>query len=116
MSLGGLVVSVLGVLYAMIVVVNALFGVPAHGWTSLMVVVLFLGGGQMFMLGVLGEYIWRGLKESRRRPRYLIDRTRGAAPPAKPAPAARKPLSTSSQRITALAAARRAHPAALRGR
>jgi dolichol-phosphate mannosyltransferase len=98
MSLGGLVVSVLGVLYAMIVFVNALFGVPAHGWTSLMVVVLFLGGGQMFMLGVLGEYIWRGLKESRRRPRYLIERIAGAAPSEKPGPAARKPI-TAHHRI-----------------
>jgi glycosyltransferase involved in cell wall biosynthesis len=101
-SLGGLVASVVGVLYAMIVVVNALFGVPVQGWASLMVVVLFLGGGQMFMLGVLGEYIWRGLNESRRRPRYLIERIAGAAPSEKPGPAVRKPISTSSQRITEL--------------
>jgi dolichol-phosphate mannosyltransferase len=74
MSLMGLIVSVLGVIYAIIVVLNAFFGTPAEGWTSLMVVVLFLGGGQMFMLGVLGEYIWRGLDEARRRPRYLIER------------------------------------------
>jgi hypothetical protein len=59
------------------VTLNALLGSPPEGWTSLMVVVLFLGGGQMFMLGVLGEYIWRGLDEARRRPRYLIERTAG---------------------------------------
>jgi len=76
-SLMGLVVSVLGLLYAIFVVVNALRGTPAEGWTSLMVIVLILGGGQMFMLGVLGEYIWRGLDESRRRPRYLIERVAG---------------------------------------
>jgi dolichol-phosphate mannosyltransferase len=74
MSLMGLMVSVLGVIYAGILVLNALLGSPAQGWTSLMVIVLFLGGGQMFMLGVLGEYIWRGLDESRQRPRYLIER------------------------------------------
>jgi polyisoprenyl-phosphate glycosyltransferase len=79
MSLMGLVVSVLGVTYAVIVVLNAVLGSPAQGWTSLMVVVLVLGGGQMFMLGVLGEYIWRGLDESRRRPRYLIERVAGQA-------------------------------------
>jgi hypothetical protein len=44
-----------------------------------MAVVLFLGGGQMFMLGVLGEYIWRGLDGARSRPRYLIERTAGAS-------------------------------------
>jgi polyisoprenyl-phosphate glycosyltransferase len=77
MSLIGLIVSILGVIYAIAVVSNALLGSPPEGWTSLMVVVLFLGGGQMFMLGVLGEYIWRGLEEARRRPRYLIERVAG---------------------------------------
>ena len=77
MSLIGLIVSVLGVIYGMVVTLNALLGSPPEGWTSLMVVVLFLGGGQMFMLGVLGEYIWRGLDEARRRPRYLIERAAG---------------------------------------
>jgi polyisoprenyl-phosphate glycosyltransferase len=76
-SLMGLVVSVLGLIYAIFVMVNAFLGKPAEGWTSLMVVVLILGGGQMFMLGVLGEYIWRGLDEARRRPRYLIERVAG---------------------------------------
>jgi hypothetical protein len=38
-----------------------------------MVVVLSLGGVQMLMLGVLGEYLWRTLDESRRRPRYFLE-------------------------------------------
>ena len=38
-----------------------------------MVVVLVVGGIQMLMMGVLGEYLWRALDESRRRPRYLIE-------------------------------------------
>jgi hypothetical protein len=35
------------------------------------------GGVQMVMMGVLGEYLWRALDESRRRPRYLIEATTG---------------------------------------
>jgi glycosyltransferase involved in cell wall biosynthesis len=81
MSLMGLTVSMLGVVYAAVLLLNAVLGSPAQGWTSLMVVVLFLGGGQMFMLGVLGEYIWRGLDESRQRPRYLIERMAGGKIP-----------------------------------
>ena len=38
-----------------------------------MVVVLLVGGVQMIMLGVLGEYLWRTLEESRRRPIYSIE-------------------------------------------
>ena len=32
----------------------------------------------MLMMGVLGEYLWRALDESRRRPRYLIEATTDA--------------------------------------
>jgi hypothetical protein len=60
-----------GFLYAGVVVTNTLAGNPAQGWSSLMVVVLVVGGIQMLMMGVLGEYLWRALDESRRRPHYL---------------------------------------------
>ena len=33
-----------------------------------------LGGVQMVMLGLLGEYLWRALDESRGRPRYIVER------------------------------------------
>jgi polyisoprenyl-phosphate glycosyltransferase len=42
-----------------------------------MVVVLIFSGIQMLMMGVLGEYLWRALDESRRRPRYLIESDAG---------------------------------------
>ena len=45
------------------------------GSSSLMVAVLLIGGLQMIMLGVLGEYLWRTLEEARRRPRFLIEAT-----------------------------------------
>jgi hypothetical protein len=50
-------------------------GHPVEGWTSLIVVVLVIGGIQMVMMGVLGEYLWRALDEARRRPRYLVEAT-----------------------------------------
>lgn len=77
MSLLGVIVSLLGFLYAMFVFFNALTGTPPSGWASLMVVVLILGGFQMLMLGVLGEYLWRALDEARNRPRYLVERIIG---------------------------------------
>jgi polyisoprenyl-phosphate glycosyltransferase len=74
MSIIGFVTAVLGFLYAVHVIINAAVGKPAEGWSSLMVVVLVLGGVQMMMLGVLGEYVWRSLDESRNRPRYIVER------------------------------------------
>jgi polyisoprenyl-phosphate glycosyltransferase len=73
MSAIGVGASLLGMLYAAVVVVNALRGDPVNGWSSIMVVVLLLGGFQMVMLGMLGEYLWRAFDEARGRPRYLIE-------------------------------------------
>ena len=58
----------------------ALAGLAAAGLgPPLMAAILLIGGVQMIMLGVLGEYIWRALDEARRRPRYFIE---AATPPA----------------------------------
>ncbi|BAY66039.1 putative glycosyl transferase [Calothrix brevissima NIES-22] len=73
MSYIGFIVALLGFIFAGFVVFNAIFGHPTPGWSSLMVVVLVLGGTQMLMMGGLGEYIWRSLDESRRRPRYIVE-------------------------------------------
>jgi glycosyltransferase involved in cell wall biosynthesis len=75
----GLVVALLGFVYAAVVVGNALAGSPAQGWSSLMVLVLVIGGLQMMMMGVLGEYLLRALDAARRRPRYLVEDTTPAA-------------------------------------
>jgi polyisoprenyl-phosphate glycosyltransferase len=77
MSVFGTIVALVGCIYAFVVIVNYVIGVPGEGWTSLMVVVLVIGGLQIAMLGVLGEYLWRSLDESRRRPRYNVERVAG---------------------------------------
>ncbi len=74
MSYLGMACSVLGFLYALIIVVLRLAAAqPIQGWASTMVIVLLLGGVQMTMLGVLGEYLWRTLEAARRRPQYFIE-------------------------------------------
>ena len=49
-----------------------IFGDPVQGFTTLIVVVLFLGGVQLISIGILGEYIGRIFNETKRRPTYLI--------------------------------------------
>ena len=73
MSYVGFLFAFAGFVYAGLVIWNYFAGHPAPGWSSLMIVVLVVGGFQMLMMGVLGEYLWRALDESRRRPRYLIE-------------------------------------------
>ena len=75
MSVIGLITATAGFCYAGIVVFNALRGLPPQGWASLMIVILVLGGLQMLMMGVLGEYLWRAFDEARRRPKFLVETT-----------------------------------------
>jgi dolichol-phosphate mannosyltransferase len=69
----GLVVSAGGFLLILVLVYLRLsrsFDLP--GWTSLMVIVLFLGGIQLITIGIVGEYIARIYEEVKARPLYLL--------------------------------------------
>lgn len=73
MSLCGLVVALLGAIYALVVVIAWLTGhAPFTGWAPLMVVILVIGGIIMLMLGVIGEYLWRILDEIKDKPLYIL--------------------------------------------
>ena len=69
----GFVVSVIAFLigvWAVVVKVTGLYDVP--GWTSIVVVMAFLGGVQLTVLGVMGEYVAQIHEEVKRRPLYLV--------------------------------------------
>lgn len=69
----GLFVAGMAFLYGAWMIIDTLaFGNPIHGYPSLIVSVLFLGGVQLIGIGVLGEYIGRIYIESKARPRYII--------------------------------------------
>lgn len=73
-SLTGFVVVALAFAYAALVLYLSLFrGFPVSGWASLMLVLLLVSGIQILMLGVLGEYLWRNLEETRHRPRFIVE-------------------------------------------
>ena len=54
-------------------------GRAMEGWTSLMLVVVVLGAVQMFVLGMIGEYLGRLYIESKRRPLYIVSDIAGHA-------------------------------------
>lgn len=74
LSLVGGAVALGALLYAAFVFGRfSLFGGGATGWPSLMTMILALGGLNLLALGLVGEYMWRILDESRRRPLYQIE-------------------------------------------
>ncbi len=56
-----------------------LTGQVIPGWTSLMLVVVILGAVQMFVLGLIGEYLGRLYIEAKRRPLYIVSEIAGEA-------------------------------------
>ena len=76
----GLLTAAVAFLYALWVIVKALFwGDPVAGWPTMMAVILFLGGVQLIALGMIGEYLGRLYDEAKQRPLYLVDTWKPAA-------------------------------------
>jgi dolichol-phosphate mannosyltransferase len=45
------------------------------GWTSIMAAIAILGAAQLLVLGIVGEYVGRILRETRKRPSYVVSET-----------------------------------------
>jgi glycosyltransferase involved in cell wall biosynthesis len=70
----GIIVSFVAFIYILYLLIRPLFGVPTGaGYSSIMAVVLFLGGVQLLSLGIIGEYIGRIFSETKQRPLYLVE-------------------------------------------
>lgn len=73
-TVSGVLLGTAAFVYALYVITAKVFGlIDVEGWTTMMVVFLFVSAFQMLSLGIIGEYLWRNLEASRRRPSYIID-------------------------------------------
>jgi glycosyltransferase involved in cell wall biosynthesis len=69
----GIIVSFLSFFYAVFIFIRTIiFSNPVPGYPSLIVIILFLSGIQLFTIGIIGEYIGRTYYESKRRKLYFI--------------------------------------------
>lgn len=63
--------SLLAILF--VIVRRLLFGDPVQGWASNMCVMLFIGGLQLFCLGIIGQYVGKTYAETKGRPHYIAN-------------------------------------------
>jgi dolichol-phosphate mannosyltransferase len=69
----GLGVATLGLVYLVyVMVMSMIYGATVRGWPSILVTILVLGGFQICMIGLVGEYIARTFEQSKGRPLYVL--------------------------------------------
>lgn len=72
----GITLTMLSALALIFIVVRALiFGDEVQGWPSLACIITFLGGVQLFVIGIMGQYISKTYMEVKKRPHYIIKDT-----------------------------------------
>jgi dolichol-phosphate mannosyltransferase len=70
----GYITAAAGFIYMIVVLIQKfILDRTVQGWASLAVLILIIGGAQLIMLGVIGEYIARIFDESKNRPLYIIE-------------------------------------------
>lgn len=72
----GILCSIISfILIGVVVFKNLVFGDAVQGWTSLICVILLLGGIQLLSIGILGKYLEKTYIETKKRPIYLVKET-----------------------------------------
>ncbi|MFN5026100.1 MAG: glycosyltransferase, partial [Bacteroidota bacterium] len=73
-TVSGFILGLISLVYALVVVYARLTGdIQVEGFTAMMLVFLFISAFQMIAIGIIGEYLWRTLEASRKRPPYVVD-------------------------------------------
>ncbi|MGL4849510.1 MAG: glycosyltransferase family 2 protein [Clostridium sp.] len=75
-SLLGILLCILAVIYAIYIAVKAcVIGDIGTGWPTIVCLVLFLSGIQLFCIGILGQYLAKTYLETKKRPIYIVKET-----------------------------------------
>ena len=75
-SLMGLLIFGIAFVFLIFIIVRALlFGDPVAGWPSMACIVIFLGGINLFCIGILGQYLSKVYLETKNRPIYIVAET-----------------------------------------
>lgn len=69
----GLITMILSLIYIIVIIIKKIFiGIAVSGYPTIICLILIFGGLQMFLLGIIGEYLGRTYVELKKRPIYII--------------------------------------------
>lgn len=72
----GIIMTAIAFIFLLFIVVRRLvYGDPVAGWASTICIIVFIGGIQLFCMGVMGQYIAKNYSESKHRPHYIVSET-----------------------------------------
>lgn len=80
-SYGGVFLTFVSFIAIIFVVVRRLlFGDPVDGWASTICIITFIGGIQLFCMGIIGQYLSKTYLETKKRPHFIIAETNADEP------------------------------------
>lgn len=69
----GILMTAVSFVFLILIVVRRLaFGDPVSGWASTVCIIIFIGGIQLFCMGIMGQYIAKTYMEVKKRPHYIV--------------------------------------------
>lgn len=72
-TITGIIFSIISFISIIIIIIKTLvFGDPVEGWPSTVSIILFVGGIQLFSIGILGQYLAKTYLETKNRPIYIV--------------------------------------------
>lgn len=72
----GIIMTAIAFIFLLFIVVRRLvYGDPVAGWASTICIIVFIGGIQLFCMGVMGQYIAKNYSESKHRPHHIVSET-----------------------------------------
>lgn len=80
-SYGGVFLTFVSFIAIIFVIVRRLiWGDPVAGWASMVCIMTFIGGIQLFCMGIMGQYLSKTYLEAKKRPHYIVAETNDEAP------------------------------------
>ena len=74
----GMILTIVSFIAIIVEVIRALvFGDPVAGWPSLVCIITFIGGIELFCMGIMGQYLSKTYMEVKKRPHFIIGETNG---------------------------------------